>query len=84
MAKREQRASTIPVHITGLFLIFAAIFFLLALISYSPADPGFTLSKHTDTFHNWMGFVGSYIADGLYIIMGVWAFALPIYLVYYA
>jgi S-DNA-T family DNA segregation ATPase FtsK/SpoIIIE len=83
MAKRE-RASTIPVHITGLFLIFAAIFFLLALISYSPEDPGFTLSKHTDTFHNWMGFVGSYIADGLYIIIGVWAFALPIFLVDYA
>ncbi len=83
MAKRE-RASTIPVHITGLFLIFAAIFFLLALISYSPTDPGFTLSKHTDTFHNWMGFVGSYIADGLYIILGVWAFALPIFLVDYA
>jgi S-DNA-T family DNA segregation ATPase FtsK/SpoIIIE len=83
MAKRE-RASTIPVHITGLFLTFAAIFFLLALISYSPTDPGFTLSKHTDTFHNWMGFVGSYIADGLYIILGVWAFALPLFLVDYA
>jgi S-DNA-T family DNA segregation ATPase FtsK/SpoIIIE len=83
MAKRE-RASTIPVHITGLFLTFAAIFFLLALISYSPEDPGFTLSKHTDTFHNWMGFVGSYIADGLYIILGVWAFALPLFLVDYA
>ena len=83
MAKRE-RASTIPVHITGLVLIFAAIFFLLALISYSPADPGFTLSKHTDTFHNWMGFVGSYIADGLYIIIGIWAFALPLFLVDYA
>jgi S-DNA-T family DNA segregation ATPase FtsK/SpoIIIE len=83
MAKRE-RASTIPVHITGLFLTFAAIFFLLALISYSPTDPGFTLSKHTDTFHNWMGFVGSYIADGLYIVLGVWAFALPIFLVDYA
>ncbi len=83
MAKRE-RASTIPVHITGLFLIFAAVFLLLALISYSPADPGFTLSKHTDSFHNWMGFVGSYIADGLYIIMGVWAFALPIFLMDYA
>jgi S-DNA-T family DNA segregation ATPase FtsK/SpoIIIE len=67
-----------------LFLIFAAIFFLLALISYSPTDPGFTLSKHTDTFYNWMGFVGSYIADGLYIILGVWAFAVPIFLVDYA
>ncbi len=31
-----------------------------------------------------MGFVGSYIADGLYIILGVWAFALPLFLVDYA
>ncbi len=83
MAKR-QSGSTIPVHITGLVLSFAAVFLLLALISYSPLDPGFTLSKHTETFHNWMGFVGSYIADGLYIILGIWAFALPVFLVDYA
>ena len=83
MAKR-QSVSTIPVHVTGLVLSFAAVFLLLALISYSPLDPGFTLSKHTETFHNWMGFVGSYIADGLYIIFGIWAFALPVFLVDYA
>ena len=83
MAKR-QSVSTIPVHITGLVLSFAAVFLLLALISYSPLDPGFTLSKHTETFHNWMGFVGSYIADGLYIILGIWAFAIPVFLVDYA
>ena len=83
MAKR-QSGSTIPVHITGLVLSFAAVFLLLALVSYSPLDPGFTLSKHTETFHNWMGFVGSYIADGLYIVLGIWAFALPVFLVDYA
>ena len=83
MAKRE-KTSTVPVHITGLVLSFAAIFLTLSLISYSPLDPGFTLSKHTETFHNWMGFVGSYLADGLYIVLGVWAFAIPIFLLDYA
>jgi DNA segregation ATPase FtsK/SpoIIIE, S-DNA-T family len=83
MAKKDH-ASTIPVHITGLVLSFVAVFLLLALVSYSPQDPGFTLSKHTETFHNWMGFVGSYIADGLYILLGVWAFAIPIFMVDYA
>ncbi|HOS96841.1 MAG TPA: DNA translocase FtsK 4TM domain-containing protein, partial [Deltaproteobacteria bacterium] len=83
MAKRES-VSTVPVHITGLFLVFAAAFLLLALVSYSPEDPGFTLSRHTETFHNWMGFVGSYIADGLYIVMGIWSFALPVFMIDYA
>ncbi len=82
MAKREHR-STISVHIAGLFLGFAAVFLMLALVSYSPEDPGFTLARHTDTFHNWMGFIGSYTADGLYIVLGLWAFAIPIFLVDY-
>ncbi len=83
MAKREP-VSPIHIHIIGLILLFAAIFLLLALVSYSPQDPGFTLSRHTETFHNWMGFVGSYIADGLYIIMGIWSFALPVFMIDYA
>lgn len=68
----------------GLFLLFAATFLFLALISFSPEDPGFTLSRQTDAFHNWMGFVGSYIADGLYIVFGIWSFALPVFMVDYA
>ncbi|HPI91598.1 MAG TPA: DNA translocase FtsK 4TM domain-containing protein [Deltaproteobacteria bacterium] len=83
MAKREH-VSTVPVHIMGLFLLFAATFLLLALVSFSPEDPGFTLSRHTETFHNWMGFVGSYIADGLYIVFGIWSFALPLFMLDYA
>lgn len=83
MAKRES-VSTTPVHITGLFLVFAATFLFLALVSFSPEDPGFTLSRQTETFHNWMGFVGSYIADGLYIVFGIWSFALPLFMIDYA
>ncbi|HNQ85500.1 MAG TPA: DNA translocase FtsK 4TM domain-containing protein [Deltaproteobacteria bacterium] len=83
MAKREN-TSTVPVHIMGLFLLFTATFLFLSLVSFSPEDPGFTLSRQTDTFHNWMGFVGSYIADGLYIVFGVWSFALPLFMIDYA
>ncbi|HWR69245.1 MAG TPA: DNA translocase FtsK 4TM domain-containing protein [Desulfomonilia bacterium] len=83
MAKRES-ISTAPVHIMGLFLLFASAFLFLALVSFSPEDPGFTLSRHTETFQNWMGFVGSYIADGLYIVFGIWSFALPVFMIDYA
>ncbi|MCU0575582.1 MAG: DNA translocase FtsK 4TM domain-containing protein [Desulfobacterota bacterium] len=68
----------------GLFLLFASAFLFLALVSFSPEDPGFTLSRHTETFQNWMGFVGSYIADGLYIVFGIWSFALPVFMIDYA
>ena len=83
MAKKGSN-STIPANIVGLFMGFGAIFLLLALISYSPQDPGLSLSKHAGEIHNWMGFVGSYIADGLYIIFGICAFAIPVFLAEYA
>jgi S-DNA-T family DNA segregation ATPase FtsK/SpoIIIE len=83
MPKRE-RASALPVHIIGLLLLFAAVFILLALVSFSAEDPGFTLSRHTEQVHNWMGFVGSYIADGLYLLLGVWSFSLPVFMIDYA
>jgi S-DNA-T family DNA segregation ATPase FtsK/SpoIIIE len=83
MAKKRDN-STAPANIAGLFIGFTAIFLLLALVSYSPQDPGLSLSKHAGEIHNWMGFVGSYIADGLYIIFGICAFAIPVFLAEYA
>ncbi|HOJ13072.1 MAG TPA: DNA translocase FtsK 4TM domain-containing protein, partial [Deltaproteobacteria bacterium] len=82
-AKRE-RASDLPLHIIGLVLLFCAVFVFLSLVSYSPDDPGFSLSRKADEVRNWMGFVGSYLADGLYLLVGVWSFSLPAFMVDYA
>jgi S-DNA-T family DNA segregation ATPase FtsK/SpoIIIE len=83
MAKKD-RNSALPLNIAWLFMGFAAIFLFLALVSFSPQDPGLTLARHAEQIHNWMGFIGSYIADGLYIVFGVFAFAIPIFFAEYA
>ena len=82
MAKKDSH-STMPANIAGLFMGFAAVFLFLALVSFSAQDPGLTMARHAEQIHNWMGFVGSYMADGLYIVFGLWAFAIPIFLAEY-
>lgn len=76
--------NTFPVQILGLFMGFVAIFLLLSLISYSPTDPSFSHLENTKNIHNWMGIVGSYISDGLYIVFGITAFIIPLFLIEYA
>jgi len=82
MAKKDSH-STMPANIAGLFMGSAAVFLFLALVSFSSQDPGLTMARHAEQIHNWMGFVGSYMADGLYIVFGLWAFAIPIFLAEY-
>ncbi len=81
---KKGQASTVPVTVIALMLVFSSIFILLALVSYSPEDPGFSLSRQAHNVHNWMGAVGSYLSDGLYILLGVLAFCLPLFLLDYA
>jgi len=83
MAKKKPE-NTFPVQILGLFMGFIAIFLFLALISYNPTDPSFSHLEDAKDIHNWMGIVGSYIADGLYIILGITAFIIPLFLAEYA
>jgi S-DNA-T family DNA segregation ATPase FtsK/SpoIIIE len=84
MAIKKKQENTIPVQVLGLFMGFIAVFLLLALISYHPSDPSFTYSGDVKTIHNWMGIVGSYVADGLYIIFGITAFFIPLFLAEYS
>ncbi|HOO36854.1 MAG TPA: DNA translocase FtsK 4TM domain-containing protein [Deltaproteobacteria bacterium] len=83
MAKKKPE-NTFPVQILGLFMGFIAIFLFLALISYNPTDPSFSHLENAKNIHNWMGIVGSYVADGLYIIFGITAFIIPLFLAEYA
>jgi len=83
MAKKNKN-SALPINIAWLFMGFAAIFLFLALVSFSPQDPGLSLAKHTEQIHNWMGFIGSYIADALYIVFGIFAFAIPLFFAEYS
>ena len=83
MAKKKPDI-TFPVQILGLFMGFIAIFLFLSLISYNPSDPSFSHLEDAKNIHNWMGIIGSYIADGLYIVFGITAYIIPLFLFEYA
>lgn len=63
----------------GLILccMFAA-FMLLALISFSPSDPGWSQSSYHGDIHNLAGAVGAWLADFLFYFFGFTASFIPV------
>ena len=59
-------------------------YFLLALISYSEGDPGWSGTGHSDVISNLMGRSGAWIADVLYSLVGYSAYLIPLMLAYRA
>ena len=59
-----------------------ALFLLIALISYSPADPGFTTTGDGDEIANAVGVYGAWLADILLHLLGYLAYALPTLLIF--
>lgn len=76
--KNGQKTSPV-VEIISLVFIFLAIFSLISLISYNPADPSWanTPSPGHKT-HNFGGSLGAYLAESLLQIFGLLAFLLPV------
>ncbi len=64
-------------ELIGIFFIFTSIFFVLTLISYSPEDPNFIVSKKFE-IKNLMGFRGSYTSDILLQSFGLVAYLIPL------
>ncbi|MBC5781691.1 DNA translocase FtsK 4TM domain-containing protein [Ramlibacter sp. USB13] len=66
-------------HETALVLGAAAlVFWLLALLSHSPADAAFSTSGDGGPVRNWGGRVGAWLADGSFFLLGYsawWCFA---------
>jgi len=73
----KQQVLALGLGALGLFLI-------LALVSYSANDPGFSHATRTEQINNWMGLVGAYIADGLIMLLGLGAAAIPVFFAEYA
>ena len=66
------RDALIPVYCVFAFL------FILALVSYSPNDPGWTyIGEPIDSVHNIGGFAGSWFASVLFSLFGYLAYSLP-------
>ncbi len=59
-----------------------ALFLLIALLSYSPADPGFTTTGSGEEVANAVGVYGAWLADIFWYLLGYLAFAFPALLIY--
>lgn len=76
LMQRLVREGTLIVYfLLGLFLI-------IALLSYSPADPGFTTTGSGDDVSNAVGVYGAWLADILLHLLGYLAFGFPALLAY--
>ena len=78
-AKRRTRSSGNKSRyneIAAIILVAVAILMLLCLITYHPGDWSFNTSTSQQT-QNWIGVVGSVIADFLFQAVGLLAYALP-------
>jgi S-DNA-T family DNA segregation ATPase FtsK/SpoIIIE len=61
-----------------LILSALAIFLLVSLASYHPADPGWSNSGAVTSIHNAGGLIGAWLADVLLYLFGYLAYLLPI------
>ncbi len=59
-----------------------AVYFLLTLLSYNPADPGWTHSSTGSTIHNLGGHLGAWLADIVLLAFGWMAYLFPLMLGY--
>ncbi len=75
-------SSTIPLReISLVALAAAAIYVLLAMVSYSPQDPAFTFSGDGGEIRNLVGASGAWFADLALYLFGVMAYLLPLALI---
>ena len=59
-----------------------AVFLLVALISHSSEDPGFSSSGAGGDIANAAGFYGAWLADVLFLLLGYLAYVIPGWLIY--
>ena len=57
------------------------VILLLALLSYSPGDPAFSVAGGSDTVANRMGPAGAWFADVAFVLFGVSAYLFPVLVV---
>ena len=68
---------------TGLIVLsVAALFLLLALLTYHPADPGWSQTAWGGKVHNAAGSAGAWVADLTFFIFGVFAYLIPVLMVF--
>ena len=61
-------------------LVALCLYLSLALVSFDPADPGWSYTGSDEAVANLVGVSGAWIADVLFFIFGYWAFVFPLLL----
>ena len=83
--KTTPKNRALAVEITGVLLVFLAIFALISVISYDSKDPSFaTLPTAGHNVRNFVGSVGAYFSPIILDFLGLAAFILPFVLGYAA
>ena len=81
--KKSRQKNKILAEAISLFLIFLAVFSLISLVSYNPADPSWAnIPPPEHQTQNFGGKLGAYFAESLLQIFGLMAFILPLALGY--
>lgn len=71
-------------EVIGLLLFAVGLLIMLSLVSYSAADPCFSLSGTGAAIRNHIGIIGAYLSDALLRLFGVSAYFIPLFLFGYA
>jgi DNA segregation ATPase FtsK/SpoIIIE, S-DNA-T family len=71
-------------EVLALVLFAAGLLVLLSLVTYSSADPSFSVSGKGTAAGNAIGVLGSYCADALFKLCGFCSYLLPLFLFAYA
>jgi S-DNA-T family DNA segregation ATPase FtsK/SpoIIIE len=83
--KPQPKKSGLAVEITGVILIFLALFALISVLSYSAKDPSFAnIPPPGHRVRNFAGSFGAYFSQTLLWFLGLAAFLFPFFLGYAA
>ncbi|NLH75923.1 MAG: hypothetical protein GX465_02685 [Acidobacteria bacterium] len=83
--KGAPKKSALAVEITGVVLIFLALFALISVVSYDAGDPSFaSMPEAGHRVRNFAGSVGAYFAQAILWLIGLAAYVFPFALGYAA
>jgi len=86
MARKESARSRPVGHnvVLGMVLGVAGLLLFCALISYDPRDLAATTTSVNNPLNNWVGTLGAHVGYGLFWLIGVTAYLVPVLLLIFA
>ena len=87
MAKQAKQPSADIQHVKEIIFVVGlilALFLLVSLVSYSPADSAWSIQSSKETIHNAAGVPGAWFADGTLSLFGIMAYIMPLLLVLFS